>query len=583
MSFQFNAYSLTLLMSGVAALLMSLVIFERPIAVVKWFSFMMLCSAVWAICYALELSSHTLEQMLFWIDLEYLGISFIPAAWIVFIIKFIGKNGWLTVIFSFPVLALGFVWTNRWHHIHYSEVSVDGSGPFPLLAITPGPWYHVHTVYFYFLLAWGVYLLIRKFRRSDAVFKRQNRSILIGAFIPWSVNLIYLLGLRPYHHLDLTPYAFIITSIVMGFGLLRLKLFDVVPKAREKVIEGIREGMLVLDAQGRVVDQNAPMEKFLRQYAPSTVGIQLDQIIPLEHKLHLVINKHVNDNLDIKLKDEEGDRYFEVAITPLFENETAFSGTLLIFWDITERKQAEEKLQKQADEMIILNQLKDRLFSVVSHDIRSPIAGLKGLLKMAEEGNISEEEFKSLLPTLSKDVGYTSDMLENLLQWSRSQLQGESIRPENVDLKSLSREKLRLFENRALEKKISLNDGVAESTFLWADQAMIGMVLQNLIGNAIKFCNPGDSVTIAAEADGVTTTISVRDTGIGIAEEKLKQLFGFHGVTTRGTKGEKGTGIGLRLCKDFVEKNDGKIWADSIPGQGSCFYFRLKTGIVGNR
>src|SRR5258706_8307867 len=96
MSFQFNAYSLTLLMSGVAALLMSLVIFERPIAVVKWFSFMMLCSAVWAICYALELSSHTLGQMLFWIDLEYLGISFIPAAWIVFIIKFIGKNEWLT-------------------------------------------------------------------------------------------------------------------------------------------------------------------------------------------------------------------------------------------------------------------------------------------------------------------------------------------------------------------------------------------------------------------------------------------------------------------------------------------------------
>ncbi len=311
-------------MSGVAALLMSLIIFERTLAVVKWFSVTMLCSAVWAICYALELSSHTLGQMLFWINLEYIGISFIPAAWIVFIIKFIGKDEWLTkrnytIIFSFPVLALGFVWTNRWHHIHYSEVSVDGSGPFPLLAITPGPWYHVHTIYFYFLLAWGMYLLINKFRKADAVYKRQNSSILIGALIPWSVNVIYLLGLRPYKHLDLTPYAFILTSIVIGFSLLKFKLFDVVPLAREKVIEGIREGILVLDSQGRVVDLNAPMKKFLQQYSSSIVGVQLDQIIPQEYKLHLLITRHASDNLDIKLKDAEGDRYFEVAITPLLK------------------------------------------------------------------------------------------------------------------------------------------------------------------------------------------------------------------------------------------------------------------------
>jgi len=583
MSFQFNAYSLALLMSGVAALLMSLIIFERTLAVVKWFSVTMLCSAVWAICYALELSSHTLGQMLFWINLEYIGISFIPAAWIVFIIKFIGKDEWLTkrnyaIIFSFPVLALGFVWTNRWHHIHYSEVSVDGSGPFPLLAITPGPWYHVHTIYFYFLLAWGMYLLINKFRKADAVYKRQNSSILIGALIPWSVNVIYLLGLRPYKHLDLTPYAFILTSIVIGFSLLKFKLFDVVPLAREKVIEGIREGILVLDSQGRVVDLNAPMKKFLQQYSSSIVGVQLDQIIPQEYKLHLLITRHASDNLDIKLKDAEGDRYFEVAITPLFENEAAFSGTLLIFWEITERKQAEEKLKIQAEEMMLLNELKDRLFSIVSHDIRGPISGLNALLKMAGEGNLTQSEFKSLLPSLTKDVGYISDMLDNLLQWSKSQLQGETIHPENFDLKFITCEKLLLFEKRALEKNITLNDRVADGSFLWADRDMVGVVLQNLIGNAIKFCKAGDSVTLAAEVHDADTTVSVSDTGIGMDKEKLSQLFGLHSTTRRGTEGEKGTGIGLKLCMDFVEKNDGAIWADSEPGKGSRFYFRLKTG-----
>ncbi len=135
-----------------------------------------------------------------------------------------------------------------------------------------------------------------------------------------------------------------------------------------------------------------------------------------------------------------------------------------------------------------------------------------------------------------------------------------------------------LFEKRALEKNITLNDRVADGSFLWADRDMVGVVLQNLIGNAIKFCKAGDSVTLAAEVHDADTTVSVSDTGIGMDKEKLSQLFGLHSTTRRGTEGEKGTGIGLKLCMDFVEKNDGAIWADSEPGKGSRFYFRLKTG-----
>lgn len=544
---------------------------------------MMLSSSVWAICYSFELSSQTLEQMLFWIDLEYIGITTIPAVWIVFIIKFIDKNEWLTfknriLIFSFPVIALLLVWSNRWHHLHYEKVSLDTSGPFPLMEITPGPWYHIHTVYFYFLLGWGMLLLINKFRKADPVYKKQNISILIGAFIPWMVNAFYLFGARPYKQIDLTPYAFALTSIVIGFGLLRYKLFDVVPLAREKILAGIREGILILDSHGRVIDQNETIKQFFHQYSTSVVGMQFAEIMPAEHKLHLMISKRVMDKLDIKLNDETGDRFFEVAITPLFGNKTMFSGSLLIFWDITERKQAEEKFKLQAEALHGLNQLKDKMFSIVSHDIRSPIASLKGILSIAEKGMLSDEEFKSFLPQLSKNVSYTYDLVDNLLHWSRSQLHGEKVRPELFDLKTLIREKIMLFEKKVLESKIHMEDHIPENTLLFADKNMIRLVLHNLLVNAIKFCNPGAVITIAAQPEQRETIVSVSDTGIGMDTATMDKLFELGTFITSGTHGEKGTGLGLILCKDFVEKNNGKIWAESTPGKGSCFYFRLKSG-----
>lgn len=207
------------------------------------------------------------------------------------------------------------------------------------------------------------------------------------------------------------------------------------------------------------------------------------------------------------------------------------------------------------------------------------MASLKGILSIAEKGIISEEEFKAFLPLLSKNVGYTYDLQDNLLHWSRSQLHGEIVYPELFDLKRLIREKIILFEKKALEKKINLEDLVADNTFLFADKNMIRLVLHNLLANAIKFCNPGDRIAIAAKPEEEDTIVSVSDTGIGMDTAAMSKLFEFGTISTPGTQGEKGTGLGLMLCKDFVEKNDGAIWVESTPGKGSCFYFRLRSRI----
>ena len=567
-------------MSGVATLLLSLLIFQKLGAAVRWFAVMMWCIVIWAISYGFELASGTMSQMLFWVNLEYIGISFLPSTWIMFMIRFIGKEEWLTrkniaLIFSFPALALFFVWTNEWHHIHYAAVSLDDTGTFPLLAITPGPWYRVHTVYFYFMLGWGAFLLVRRFYHADMVYKRQNRVILIGAFIPWTVNFLYLLGLRPHSHIDLTPYAFILTSAVIGIGLLRFSLFDIVPLAREKVIDGMTEGMLVLDAGAKVIDLNAAMRKFLPQGTVDPVGKPLTEVLPAEKELHEIVSDKLPGRLEIKFNDGTADRYVEVATTSLFEKKTIYSGSLLLFWDITERKRAENKLREQADELDKLNRLKDQIFTIISHDLRTPLVGLISMLSIVEEAGLTEEEFRFHVQELSKNVGYSVSLLENLLTWSRSQLAGEHIAPQQFDLMSVIDEKILLYERKASEKGILLKNEIGKGTFLYADRNMVQTVVHNLIANALKFCKEGDHITVCADRGPEETIVCVKDTGIGMNGDIYDKIFTADMVTTLGTNNEKGTGLGLKLCKEFIEKNNGRIWVETAEGAGSSFYFAL--------
>ncbi len=137
-------------------------------------------------------------------------------------------------------------------------------------------------------------------------------------------------------------------------------------------------------------------------------------------------------------------------------------------------------------------------------------------------------------------------------------------------------DKIHLIEKRASEKGVHLINEVEDTTLLWADLNMVRMVLRNLISNALKFCDKGNSITIRATNDGEFTTVQVIDTGIGMDESVMTQLFGFKRSSQPGTRNEKGTGLGLTLCKDFIEKNKGTIWAESEPGKGSTFSFRIR-------
>jgi signal transduction histidine kinase len=237
-----------------------------------------------------------------------------------------------------------------------------------------------------------------------------------------------------------------------------------------------------------------------------------------------------------------------------------------------------EEISRQTDELKALNTLKDKIFSVLSHDLRSPIASLSGIMSLMDQDMISPNEFKQVKEGMNNQLAALGLLLDNLLYWSRSQINGHIIvRKEKINIIPLIEQNIQLLSESAGQKNISLRMQNEPNAVLnaFADVNHADIVIRNLISNAIKFTNNNGKVEVGASVVKNTIQIQVQDNGIGMDENLANQLFTNKLQSTQGTSGEKGTGLGLLLCKDFAEQNDGTLSVTSKPGEGSTFYFTL--------
>lgn len=234
-----------------------------------------------------------------------------------------------------------------------------------------------------------------------------------------------------------------------------------------------------------------------------------------------------------------------------------------------------EAILEQTHHLEEVNQVKDKLFSIVSHDLKDSISSIKAFLDLLKEDSISKDEFYELIPELSENANNANSLLYNLLNWSKSQLQNLEPKPELFNIQEVFDTKIALVEQKVEDKHIVLIDE-SQSGFVYADRSMVEIVVQNLITNAVKFSRTGDVITISNQDVNGKTLICIEDTGVGIAKENIDKLFASHkNFTTAGTKNEKGTGLGLTIAKDLVELNNGKIWVESIQNVGSKFFVEL--------
>lgn len=234
-----------------------------------------------------------------------------------------------------------------------------------------------------------------------------------------------------------------------------------------------------------------------------------------------------------------------------------------------------QQLQHQKEELEQLNQLKSKLFSVLAHDMRSPLGTLQSLLSIADKDLLPPDDFQRMLKNIQARLGHTTEMLERLLTWANSQLKGAKVNPSLIHVSTWLNSLNRLYTLTALQKEIEFTTSAAEDLTIYADEDMISLALSNLVNNAIKFTPEGGRIEIIASPDTQGVSIKVIDNGVGISEERQKKINGYGIDSTPGTDGEKGTGLGLIICRDFVHQNGGYFGINSELGKGSTCYFVL--------
>ncbi|PKL88500.1 MAG: hypothetical protein CVV23_09930 [Ignavibacteriae bacterium HGW-Ignavibacteriae-2] len=361
----------------------------------------------------------------------------------------------------------------------------------------------------------------------------------------------------------------------------------------------LKETVYESSPEGRIIDINpSGIELFGYNSKEEILKLDIAKDLYLNDNDRALFKKELEEkgfvkNYEIKIKNRNGE------IINVLETSTAVKdskGEIVcyrgILRDITESKKNHELLNEYLEKLSKMNEQlrdsesklkksnteKDKFFSIIAHDLRSPFNSLLGLSEFLVQdiNELTPEEIKSYAIDINAASKNVFNLLENLLQWSLIQTDRIEQNSEIININELVKQIILLLKKNAELKGVLIQSKILNDCFVIADKNMIGSVIQNLVSNAIKFTNQGDCITIAANAQQENVLISISDTGIGMTEEIRSKLFriDYH-HSTRGTKDESGTGLGLILCKELVEKNNGKIWVESKIRVGSTFYFTV--------
>ncbi len=234
-----------------------------------------------------------------------------------------------------------------------------------------------------------------------------------------------------------------------------------------------------------------------------------------------------------------------------------------------------EILEQQKIELQDLHAEKNKLFSIIAHDLRAPIQGLKNIFTYINDHKLPAKEIKGLMPDVVREVNSTKELMDNLLQWAKAQMGGAKTRMTPIDIYELSASILQLLRPQAVGKQIVIDNRITPGLIATGDEDMIHLIFRNLVSNAIKYTPVNGRITVEAVATDEQVELFVRDTGVGMDAATLDRIQAGNFYTLKGTCNESGTGLGLMLCRDFINRNGGQLNIISQPGEGSVFSFTM--------
>ena len=317
-------------------------------------SLLLLSMTIWSGFYSTRWMSISLESKIFWFDVMYVGVAALPTLFLLFVIGFTHHDAWLSrrnlFLFSLePILVVLLHWTNPYHHLYYRSMDAVQHNGFMVMDFVRGPGYLAYMVYSYVIIGLAFFLLSQGALRSSPLYLNQYRLIFVGSLLPWAGNIYSEFNFVQWDGLDLAPLMFGASGIAFAIAILRTHFMALIPVARSHLIENMRDGILVLDAQNRIVDINAAMETFIERKPSSYMGKNaFDVFQPWMEKTDLFLEE-METCTELKFPKDPS-RYLDLRITPLYDGQL-LSGRLIVFRDITERKQVEKRLRYVNDKL----------------------------------------------------------------------------------------------------------------------------------------------------------------------------------------------------------------------------------------
>jgi signal transduction histidine kinase/CheY-like chemotaxis protein len=548
---------------------------RQPSPGARSFSILMMLVVANIINSLLLLGSTTLSMFLFWVKMSFISGG-LGVAWLVFVLRYAGAPQRLVRRLSCllsvgPVTVFVLAWFNDTHHLLWTSATI-ATPPVAGVALhvdsSLGPLFWLWNGYLYVLLFVGFIILIFNSVRSAPAYRGQTVAILVAMILPWTANFLFLIGVTPVTHVDLTPFAFALSGIALFFALYRFRFLDIVPITRSRVLEASPNGVLVLDGRGRIIDINPAAESILDCRARNVLGTRVDQILPA-----LAADRGKPDT-ELTFNKDGVERSYGLYVAPIRKG----SDRLVLLTDITEHKRMTLRLL-QAQKMDSLG----LMAGGIAHDFNNLLTGILCNLSILKERADGMAELAEPLAQTEQTAQRAAELTHSLLAFSRN----GSPAPSVVDL------------NRTIDLTMQAIVGVLPSsvavtrdfaTDLWtirADPVQITQVIINLIINArdamhgsgtlvirTKNAPVGEEfVTLHPEARaGEYVLLTVTDSGEGISDGVRQHLFEPF-FTTKPVG--RGTGLGLSVVYGAVHQAGGWILVDTAVGQGSSFSLYL--------
>jgi len=558
------------------------------------FSWLMLAVALWSLTSALHTLADGREARVLIAKLQYVGVAPVGVLWLLFASTY-SRAAWTgdrllrTIVWIVPAITFLLALTNEQHAFYWSAIEEVSAAGGTRLVYTGGPWYWVHAGYSYLLVLIGTLILMRGLRRFPPPYRRQTAMIILGAIVPWAGNLLYLSGAVP--GVDLTPVAFTVSGALFTLGLHRYRLFGLVPIARDMVVDSMDDGVLVLDAQRRIVDLNAAAERYTGVSSIS-IGRPVEEVVAWWDEA-MTESRPSTEGQPAIVRVEPGPRYFEVKVLAVRDSQRRFAGWLVTIHDISNRRRNE--LERYAFERRLQEQQKNESLMVlaggVAHDFNNLLTAIMGNADLIASISKPESDERGAAEAILIGTHRAADLVAKMLAYSG----GGRVVAERVDLDSLVREMVDLLGASVARHCTLTYHRSGPVPQVEADPTQIRQVVLNLIVNAAEAVDDNDGViTVETGRETLDQSISkqmtfgdqlqegeyvyvdVVDNGSGMGEHTLARMFDPFFSTK-----DQGRGLGMAAVRGIVRSHHAALRVTSKEGQGTRFrvWFPVDTSI----